>query len=109
MLIGIIGPVGSGKSTLLVGILAETIIEGPPILLNERVLSEGFAYVGQDVWLRTGSVKENILCELSYSPERFRSAIDVCALTMDVENMPGKENYRIGGEGVTLSGGLFFI
>jgi len=109
MLIGIIGPVGSGKSTLLVGILAETIIEGPPILLNERVLSEGFAYVGQDVWLRTGSVKENILCELPYFPERFRSAIDVCALTMDIENMPGKENYRIGGEGVTLSGGLFFI
>nr|CAD2131077.1 unnamed protein product [Meloidogyne enterolobii] len=105
MLIGIIGPVGSGKSTLLVGILAETIIEGPPILLDERVLSEGFAYVGQDVWLRTGSVKENILCELPYSPERFRSAIDVCALTMDIENMPGKENYRIGGEGVTLSGG----
>uniref|UniRef100_A0A1I8B9I2 ABC-type xenobiotic transporter n=1 Tax=Meloidogyne hapla TaxID=6305 RepID=A0A1I8B9I2_MELHA len=105
MLIGVIGPVGSGKSTLLLGILSEAIIQGPSILLNEDIISEGFAYVGQDVWLRNGSVRENILCELPFTSEHFRSTIDVCSLKMDIESMPGRDNYRIGGEGVTLSGG----
>ncbi|KAF7639382.1 hypothetical protein Mgra_00001051 [Meloidogyne graminicola] len=105
MLIGVMGPVGSGKSALLLGILGETIIDGHPILLNEEVISQGFAYVGQDVWLRTGTIQENILCEQSFCLERFRYAINVCALSMDIESMPGKEKYRIGEEGVTLSGG----
>lgn len=115
-LIGVVGPVGSGKSTLLMGILAECplIVENSlclplsttsKILIEMELLADGFAYVGQDIWLRAGTVRDNIICEQPFDADRFQLVIDACALSMDIQQMPGKENYRISGDGITLSGG----
>jgi ABC-type transport system involved in cytochrome bd biosynthesis fused ATPase/permease subunit len=104
-LIGIVGPVGSGKSTILMGILGENAIQGAPIQINAELMANGFAYVGQDVWLREGSVRENILCGRPFDQAKFEEAIWACALGQDIQAMPAQENYRISGEGKTLSGG----
>uniref|UniRef100_A0A914I1R5 Uncharacterized protein n=1 Tax=Globodera rostochiensis TaxID=31243 RepID=A0A914I1R5_GLORO len=105
MLIGVIGPVGSGKTSLLMGLLGETIASEPLVQMDPEVLAEGFAYVGQDVWLREGSIRDNVLCERAFDQQLFQRAIDACALSFDIQGMPGRDNYRISGDGITLSGG----
>uniref|UniRef100_A0AC34QIF0 Uncharacterized protein n=1 Tax=Panagrolaimus sp. JU765 TaxID=591449 RepID=A0AC34QIF0_9BILA len=112
-IIGVIGPVGSGKSTLLLGILGETELRTDPtrlfehgaIKIPQRCITEGFAYVGHDCWLKRGSVKENILCGTEYQANRYNSVIRATALDHDIEKMPNKDEYIIGDEGTTLSGG----
>ncbi|KAL3115762.1 hypothetical protein niasHT_007767 [Heterodera trifolii] len=105
MLIGVIGPVGCGKTSLLMGLLGETIATEPYVRVNGEVFDEGFAFVGQDVWLREGTIRENVLCERPFDQKMFQLAVDSCALSFDIQGMPGKENYRISGDGITLSGG----
>lgn len=113
-IIGITGPVGSGKSTLLMGILGETELHTPDtrtlidkgaIKIPQKCINEGFAYVGHECWLRRGSVKENILCGSKFQPHLYNSVIRATALDHDIEKMPNKDEYLIGDEGTTLSGG----
>lgn len=105
MLVGIVGPVGSGKSSLLLGLLGETMASGPRVRVHPEVAAEGFAYVGQDVWLREGTIRENVQCEKDWDPELFREAIEACAMSLDIQTLPGGDGYRISGDGTTLSGG----
>ncbi|KAI1722771.1 ABC transporter transmembrane region domain-containing protein [Ditylenchus destructor] len=111
-IIGIIGPVGSGKTTSLMGILGETgsinhddLGRSKTVKIRQNAIHEGFAYVGQDCWLRRGTIKENIVCESAYRPDFFKQVIELTALDHDIALMPGKEEYLIGDEGSTLSGG----
>ena len=99
---------------MLLGILGETELDLPSstsllekgvIKIPQRCINEGFAYVGHDCWLRRGSVKENILCGSEFQPHRYNSVIRATALDHDIEKMPNKDEYLIGDEGTTLSGG----
>uniref|UniRef100_A0A914YMM3 Uncharacterized protein n=1 Tax=Panagrolaimus superbus TaxID=310955 RepID=A0A914YMM3_9BILA len=113
-IIGVIGPVGAGKSTLLLGILGETELDGSDstsflergsIRIPQRCINEGFAYVGHECWLRRGSVKENILCGSPFQANLYNAVIRATALEHDIEKMPNKDEYQIGDDGTTLSGG----
>jgi ATP-binding cassette subfamily C (CFTR/MRP) protein 10 len=115
-IIGVIGPVGAGKSTLLLGILGETeldtdidsaesILKEGSIRIPQKCINEGFAYVGHECWLRRGSVKDNILCGSQFQAHLYNSVIRATALEYDIEKMPNKDEYLIGDDGTTLSGG----
>lgn len=115
------GKTGSGKSLMLAAILGEIdIIEGsisvpeaPP--LHERhdsqahggnwIIPEAIAYVAQIPWIENATVKDNILFGLPYDECRYKTTVDVCALTKDLEMFTDGESTEIGANGINLSGG----
>lgn len=71
-IVAITGAVGCGKSTLLAGIMQELeIIKG-------QVKTYGsIAYVEQDPFIMSGSVKDNILFGLAYNQNKLEEVIKV--------------------------------
>ncbi|GFO14038.1 canalicular multispecific organic anion transporter 1 [Plakobranchus ocellatus] len=99
-LVAVVGPVGSGKSSLLSAILGEM-----DRLQGSVHTSGSIAYVPQNPWLQNCSLRDNILFGTSLSQKRYSKVIRACALTQDVEALPGGHDAEIGEKGVNLSGG----
>lgn len=74
-LLAVVGPVGAGKSSLLSAVLGEL----PPSqgLVNVR---GKIAYVSQQPWVFSGTVRSNILFGEKYEKERYERVIKACAL-----------------------------
>lgn len=88
------------------GILGETEFADSKIVrIRQTAITEGFSYVGQDCWLRRGTLRENILCGSPYDAMFYRQVLRATALEHDIEQMPGGDAYVIGNDGSTLSGG----
>lgn len=68
----VVGPVGSGKSSLLSAILGEMNISQGSISIGGK-----FAYVEQEPWIRSASVKDNIIMNNQYDEKRYNEVIDV--------------------------------
>ena len=100
-LIIVIGSVGSGKTALLVGLLKELCILEGSIAKNGK-----FAFAGEDPWIVSGTIRENILMGLEYDEDWYNEVIKACALEKDLDLF---KEYRdqtvIGDRGITLSGG----
>jgi ABC-type bacteriocin/lantibiotic exporter with double-glycine peptidase domain len=111
-ILGITGVSGSGKTTLLdiaMGLLhpdtGSIEIMGTPLGARQR---DDFAYVSQDVFLFSGSLKENILMGTSaekVSAERMQEILDFADATDFVESMENGLETLLGERGVNLSGG----
>uniref|UniRef100_A0AAF5CW95 ABC-type xenobiotic transporter n=1 Tax=Strongyloides stercoralis TaxID=6248 RepID=A0AAF5CW95_STRER len=107
-IIGITGPVGCGKSSLLLGILGELQIisdQRNSIYIKPSLLENGIGYVGQECWLKRGSIKDNVLCGSNYDPKFYSFVISSTALSYDLTMMPNGDSYQISDGGSTLSGG----
>jgi ABC-type multidrug transport system fused ATPase/permease subunit len=65
-LAAIIGPVGSGKSSLLNSILGELYINKGTVTINGRI-----AYVEQEPWIISATVRENILMDKPFDEHRY--------------------------------------
>ncbi|XP_049867954.1 uncharacterized protein LOC126368123 [Pectinophora gossypiella] len=100
-LIGITGSVGCGKSSLLLAIIGDMTKQSGDIQIPESL--NGFGYVSQKPWLVRGTIRDNILFGKPYDEGKFRSVVDACALTEDL-NVLGWNAY-VGEGGCTLSGG----
>ncbi|XP_063822575.1 ATP-binding cassette sub-family C member 10 [Ostrinia nubilalis] len=100
-LIGITGKVGSGKTSLLMAIIGEMIKKDGDIQIPENL--NGFGYVSQKPWLIRGTIRDNIIFGKPYDETKFRTVVDACALTEDL-NILGWNAY-VGEGGCTLSGG----
>jgi ATP-binding cassette, subfamily C (CFTR/MRP), member 1 len=95
----IIGPVGSGKSTLLKGLLGETPSSQGFVYSNTRSI----AYNDQSPWIQNGTIKQNILGVSSFEEPWYSQVIRVCALEVDISNLPkrhGKSRPRQGDFGL---------
>ena len=99
-LVFVAGPVGSGKSSLLMAILKEL-----PLTQGTISCSGKIAHVPQLAWIFTGTVRENILFGRPMQHQRYKSVLEACALTTDMENFPDGDMTMIGERGVVLSGG----
>lgn len=67
------------------GILGETeSIETKQICIRQETISEGFAYVGQDCWLRRGSIRENIVCDSLFRQDFYTCVLRATALEYDI-------------------------
>ena len=99
-LVFVTGPVGSGKTSLLLTILGElTLYKG-------HVSSCGnIAYVAQQPWVFSGTVKDNILFGQPLDMHRYNRAIEACALLKDIQAFPDGHMTLIGERGIVLSGG----
>lgn len=98
---GVAGANGSGKSLLLQSILGEVELMDGDIYVSETTI----ALCGQSVWLKNGSIKDNIVGSMPYNERRFRRVLHCCLLDQDLALLPGGADYPVGSGGSRLSGG----
>uniref|UniRef100_A0A8C0V5B3 Multidrug resistance-associated protein 4 n=1 Tax=Cyanistes caeruleus TaxID=156563 RepID=A0A8C0V5B3_CYACU len=99
-LLAVIGPVGAGKSSLLSAVLGELPKDKGLINVTGRI-----AYVSQQPWVFSGTVRSNILFDKEYEKEKYENVLKVCALKKDLELLANGDLTVIGDRGATLSGG----
>uniref|UniRef100_A0A8D0H493 Multidrug resistance-associated protein 4 n=1 Tax=Sphenodon punctatus TaxID=8508 RepID=A0A8D0H493_SPHPU len=99
-LLTVIGPVGAGKSSLLSAILGELPQHKGLINVKGRI-----AYVSQQPWVFSGTIRSNILFGKEYVKEKYEKVLKVCALKKDVQLLKDGDLTMIGDRGTTLSGG----
>eukprot|EP00929_Paragymnodinium_shiwhaense_P097458 TRINITY_DN59127_c0_g1_i1.p1 TRINITY_DN59127_c0_g1~~TRINITY_DN59127_c0_g1_i1.p1 ORF type:complete len:1329 (+),score=325.24 TRINITY_DN59127_c0_g1_i1:66-3989(+) len=101
--VAITGSVAAGKSSVLLAALGEMTKddEGVPQLRRP----DHVAYLAQKPWLRSGSIRENIIQDLPDVVEHYHRAIRAAQLLPDFKLFAGGDNTYVGAKGVTLSGG----
>lgn len=112
--LGIIGRTGSGKTTLMKLLLrtfdpppGKVLIGGVDIRkLTLKSLREGIAYVPQDGFLFSSSIRENIaFYKRDTEPAVVEEAARKARVYDNIVEFPDKFETRLGERGITLSGG----
>uniref|UniRef100_A0A7N8XN14 ATP-binding cassette, sub-family C (CFTR/MRP), member 3 n=1 Tax=Mastacembelus armatus TaxID=205130 RepID=A0A7N8XN14_9TELE len=99
-LLAVVGHVGCGKSSLISALLGEMEKVEGDISVRGSV-----AYVPQQAWIQNATLRDNILFENPYNEQKYHSVLEACALTFDLEVLPGGDMTEIGEKGINLSGG----
>ncbi len=112
---GIVGKTGSGKSTLIQILSRQLFVEGQDYLVDGRTILDfelsnfrsKIAYVQQDVFLFSASIKDNILigAEREVSEKELREVLKLSSLDSDLKLFNNGIETIIGERGVSLSGG----
>ncbi|KAI0655608.1 P-loop containing nucleoside triphosphate hydrolase protein [Cubamyces menziesii] len=102
----IVGPTGSGKTALLWALLGEmhAIPSGPDSYIG-LPRARGIAYVPQESWILSDTIKANILFGSPYDEARYQQVIQQCALEHDLSLFDYGDETEVGERGLTLSGG----
>lgn len=112
--VAIIGPSGSGKSTLLnllMGVLTPKTgavsIDGRDIhTIDKGSFLSRIGYVGQDIVLFKGTIRENIaFFRRNIAEQSIRSAAATAEIADFIESLPDGYDTAVGEGGVNLSGG----
>ncbi|XP_030629091.1 canalicular multispecific organic anion transporter 2 [Chanos chanos] len=109
-LLAVVGHVGCGKSSLVAALLGEMEkLEGQisvRVCWRSHILTRGsVAYVPQQAWIQNATLRDNILFGKPYDERKYRCILEACALTPDLEVLPGGDLTEIGEKGINLSGG----
>jgi ABC-type multidrug transport system fused ATPase/permease subunit len=96
----VVGSTGSGKTSLLFTLMGET-----KLISGEHIVKGSIAYVEQEPFIFSGSIKDNILFGRTYNKVKFQEAINVCQLAHDLEGFDNAEDTLIGERGINISGG----
>ncbi|KAK5851307.1 hypothetical protein PBY51_002110 [Eleginops maclovinus] len=99
-LLAVVGHVGCGKSSLISALLGEV-----EKLEGEVSIRGSVAYVPQQAWIQNATLRDNILFGKDYNEPKYRCVLEACALTPDLEVLPGGDMTEIGEKGINLSGG----
>jgi len=111
---GITGPIGSGKTTLVNLLLrlyepqsGEILIDGRNIKeFTIKSLRDNIAYVPQDTFLFSETIKENIVFGSGAArQEDIERVCHIAHIYNEIAQLPQGFETRIGERGVTLSGG----
>lgn len=54
------------------------------------------AYVPQQAWIQNATLRDNILFGEPYNEQRYCCVLEACALTADLEVLPGGDMTEIG-------------
>ncbi|MGJ8514539.1 ABC transporter ATP-binding protein [Carnimonas bestiolae] len=111
--VGIVGATGSGKSTLLDVLCGLKPISDGELLLDGRalsgiapaVLSETIAVVPQEPFLRSTTLRDNILLGLEVSDAELAEAVSAARLDRVVAALPNGLDTPLGERGLSLSSG----
>jgi ATP-binding cassette subfamily C (CFTR/MRP) protein 1 len=99
-LTAVVGPVASGKSSLFASLLGDM-----KNLSGKVTISGDIAYSQQQAWIRSSSVRDNILFGQNYDPVRYSHVVAACALDADLKELPDGDSTILGERGITVSGG----
>ena len=112
--VGILGSVGSGKSTfvkLLAGILTPTqgsITFGPydTTAIDQSILRESVAYLGQQASIFSGTIRENITLSKQYATDaEIERALELSGFDKILKGFPNGLSFSLSEGGRELSGG----
>lgn len=112
--LAILGKTGSGKSTILSLISrlfdaksGRVLIDNKPIeKINLKSLRKAIAYVPQDVFLFSDTIKNNILFgNAQASFEDVKNLASIAVVDKDIEKFPDQYDTLLGERGINLSGG----
>jgi ATP-binding cassette subfamily B protein len=110
----LVGASGGGKSTMLALMLRFFEPQGGAILMDGQnivacsrgSLRDAIAYVGQDTFLFSSTIRENIACgKTEASDEEIAAAAKAAYLHDYIEALPAGYNTPVGEHGMMLSGG----
>jgi ABC-type multidrug transport system fused ATPase/permease subunit len=73
--------------------------------ITKPIINGSISYHGQQPWILTASIEENIKLGLDCGKNRFEQIISNCELQPDLLLMPNGIETKIGEQGVNLSGG----
>nr|AIN44104.1 multidrug resistance-associated protein 4-like protein [Laodelphax striatellus] len=99
-LVAVIGSVGAGKSSFLQLLLGEM-----PIIKGDIEVRGKVSYATQEVWVFSGSIRQNVTFGLPFDKKRYKQVTRVCALERDFELFPYGDMTLVGERGASLSGG----
>ncbi|XP_048027587.1 ATP-binding cassette sub-family C member 3 isoform X4 [Megalobrama amblycephala] len=99
-LLAVVGHVGCGKTSLVSALLGEM-----EKLEGQISIRGSVAYVPQQAWIQNCTLRDNILFGRPYVEHKYRCVLEACALTPDLEVLPGGDQTEIGEKGINLSGG----
>ncbi|KAJ3497212.1 hypothetical protein NLG97_g2076 [Lecanicillium saksenae] len=98
---GLVSPHGAGKSTFLRAILGNCEVSAGSVQVNEVDIG----YCGEEVSLREGTIRENIIGDFPYDAERYSVVVRACFLEDDLTRLPGGDEYMMSAHGFNLSDG----
>ena len=109
----IVGASGSGKSTLLnilIGKLTDysgsaTFSDMQLNQLSGKTLRESILYIDQAPYLFSGTIRDNITLDESFSEEAIQKVIEEASLEDIIEKLPEGLDTSVGEAGRLLSGG----
>lgn len=96
----VVGPVGCGKSSLLNAIIDELQLTSGTCDIQGEI-----TYAGQEAYLFTGTVRENVLFGMEFDKQRYHEVFQVCCLQDDMDQLPNGDMTLVGERGHLLSGG----
>ena len=96
----VVGSVGAGKSTLLHALMNETNHTS-----GEHIVRGKIAYVEQEPFIFSASIRDNVCFGLDFDPAKFDIALKKSQLFKDMEQFVKGEDTVIGERGVNISGG----
>ena len=96
----LIGKVGSGKSSVLYSILGEI-----PKFDGSITSQKSIAYVEQEPFIITGTVRSNILFQKKFDQDLYEKVVNACCLKKDFKSFANGDLTEIGEKGINLSGG----
>ncbi|XP_071095599.1 multidrug resistance-associated protein 1-like [Haliotis cracherodii] len=99
-LVAVVGQVGAGKSSLISAMLGEM-----DKLSGSVTVKSSIAYVPQEAWIQNATLRDNITFGQEHNEKKYKKIVEACALTSDLEILPGKDMTEIGEKGINLSGG----
>uniref|UniRef100_A0A3Q2QW04 ATP binding cassette subfamily C member 3 n=1 Tax=Fundulus heteroclitus TaxID=8078 RepID=A0A3Q2QW04_FUNHE len=99
-LVAIVGHVGCGKSSLISALLGDM-----EKLEGEVSVRGSVAYVPQQAWIQNATLRDNILFGNAFNECKYHRVLEACALTQDLQVLPGGDMTEIGEKGINLSGG----
>lgn len=97
----IAGEVASGKTALLQAFLGELDLKDGSVVKSRKPI----AYCAQTPWLQSMTIRDNILFNAPFEPERYRQTLEACALLPDLAAFKQGDLSPIGENGIGLSGG----
>jgi len=111
--VGITGPPGSGKTSLVQLIPRLYNLTSGSLFIDENEIScldpdhlrNHIAFMPQEAFLFSASLRENILLGRDIDETRIEQIIQACDLTATIKDMPQGLDTLVGERGVTLSGG----
>lgn len=110
--IAIVGENGSGKSIFVKTLLGFYHHEGDIYFNhhhiedhNKQILRNEIAFVPEDPFIFSGTIRENIDFEHKLKQEELDNIINTVSLEKDIEQFDKKEETYVGEKGITLSGG----